>query len=420
MNTASTAAAPSATPAKRTSWRLFLAVLGPGLVVMLADTDVGSIITAAQSGAQWGYQLLALQLLLVPILYIVQELTVRLGIFTGKGHGELIRETFGQGWAWLSVAGLLVASLGAIITEFSGVAGVGMLFGVSRAVSLTLAAAFLLVVVWTGSYRRVERVAILLGLFELVFLWVAFKAPVHGAAVLDGLRRVPVHQSGYMYLVAANIGAVIMPWMVFYQQSAVADKKLQPGDYAFARWDTAIGALLTQVVMAAVLIVTAAVLWTGHTQVPLDTIGQIASALTPTLGHTLGHTLFGLGLLGAAMVAAIVVALAAAWGFGEVTGYKHSLELHPLEAPWFYLVFSAGVIGGAVVVGLVPNLVALSVGVQVLNALMLPLVLGFLVALAATALPPAHRLRGVYFWVVLVVVVLTSALGVYGGLSSLF
>ena len=123
---------------RRAHWKLFLAVLGPGLVVMLADTDVGSIITAAQSGAQWGYQLLGLQLLLVPILYIVQELTVRLGIFTGKGHGELIRETFGQGWAWLSVGGLAIASLGAIITEFSGVAGVGMLFGVPRLWSLAL------------------------------------------------------------------------------------------------------------------------------------------------------------------------------------------------------------------------------------------------------------------------------------------
>jgi len=119
------------------------------------------------------------------------------------------------------------------------------------------------------------------------------------------------------------------------------------------------------------------------------------------------------------MVAAIVVALAAAWGFGEVTGYKHSLELHPRQAPWFYTVFSAGVIGGALVVAFVPDLVALSIGVEVMNALMLPLVLGFLVALAAKALPPEHRLRGAYFWVVVAVVVLTAGLGVYGGLSSL-
>lgn len=108
-------------------WRTFLAVLGPGLVVMLADTDVGSIITAAQSGAQWGYRLLLLQFILMPILFIVQELTVRLGIFTGKGHGELIRERFGSGWAYLSVSGLTIATTGALLTEFSGMAGVSEL-----------------------------------------------------------------------------------------------------------------------------------------------------------------------------------------------------------------------------------------------------------------------------------------------------
>ncbi|MHB1993524.1 NRAMP family divalent metal transporter [Metallibacterium scheffleri] len=401
-------------------WIAFFAVLGPGLVVMLADTDVGSVITAAQSGAQWGYRLLLWQLLLVPVLYVVQELTVRLGIFTGKGHGELIREHFGAGWAWLSVSGLAVASAGAIITEFSGVAGVGELFGVPRAASLALAAAFLLVVVWTGSYRRVERVAILLGLFELAFVWVALRAPLDGHQVARQLFAMPLHSGDYWYLVAANIGAVIMPWMVFYQQSAVADKKLTPGDYAYARWDTALGALLTQVIMAAVLMAAAATLASAHSNAPLDSVGQIAGALTPMLGHALGHTLFGLGMLGAAMVAAIVVALAAAWGFGEVTGYKHSLEHHPLEAPWFYLIFSVGVIGGALIVALVPDLVALAVGVEVMNALMLPLVLGLLVALAMRALPPAHRLRGVYAVVVIAVVVLTSLLGVYGGLSTLF
>lgn len=401
-------------------WIAFFAVLGPGLVVMLADTDVGSVITAAQSGAQWGYRLLIWQLLLVPVLYVAQELTVRLGIFTGKGHGELIREHFGAGWAWLSVSGLAVASAGAIITEFSGVAGVGELFGVPRLISLALAAGFLLLVVWTGSYRRVERVAILLGLFELAFVWVALRAPLDGAQVARQVFAMPLHSGDYWYLVAANIGAVIMPWMVFYQQSAVADKKLTPGDYAYARWDTAIGALLTQVIMAAVLMAAAATLASAHSNAPLDSVGQIAGALTPVLGHTLGHTLFGLGMLGAAMVAAIVVALAAAWGFGEVTGYKHSLEHHPLEAPWFYLIFSLGVIGGALVVALVPNLVALAVGVEVMNALMLPLVLGLLVALAMRALPPAHRLRGAYAVVVITVVVLTSALGVYGGISTLF
>jgi len=224
----------SISPPPRTSrvpskarWLIFLGVLGPGLVVMLADTDVGSVITAAQSGAQWGYKLLALQLLLIPVLYVVQELTVRLGVFTGKGHGELIRETFGAGWAWISVLGLAVATIGALLTEFSGIAGVGELFGVPRTTSLSLAVVFLLAVVWTGTYRRVERIAIALGLFELVFVWVALRSPVDGGTMLRGLTTVPWHNSEYWYLVAANIGAVIMPWM----EIATGSVSLRPLGY---------------------------------------------------------------------------------------------------------------------------------------------------------------------------------------------
>lgn len=402
-------------------WKTFLAVMGPGIVVMLADTDVGSIITATQSGVQWGYRLLLLQLFLMPVLYIVQELTVRLGIFTGKGHGELIRNTFGGGWAWVSVSGLGIATVGALMTEFSGVAGVGELFGVPRAVSLSIATVLLLAVVLTGSYRRVERVAIALGLFELAFFFVAWRAHPQGAELARGLAHMPVTDSAYLYLVAANIGAVIMPWMIFYQQSAVADKKLRPCHYRHAQYDTAFGAVIAQAVMAAVLIAAAATIGKLHTDganASLNSIGDITKMLVPVLGANVGRVVFGLGTIGAAMVAAIVVSLASAWGFGEVTGYRHSLEHHPLEAPWFYGIYAAAVIGGAVIVDLVPDLVALNIGVEVMNALMLPLVLGFLVLLAFKALPPEHRLRGPYAWLVVAVSVLTAGLGVYGGITG--
>jgi NRAMP (natural resistance-associated macrophage protein)-like metal ion transporter len=399
-------------------WKAFLAVMGPGLVVMLADTDVGSIITAAQSGVQWGYRLLLLQLLLMPVLYIVQELTVRLGIFTGKGHGELIRSTFGAGWAWVSVTGLGVATIGALITEFSGVAGVGELFGVPRAVSLVIVTTLLLAVVLTGSYRRVERVAIALGLFELAFFFVAWRAHPNGAELARGLAHMPLRNSAYLYLVAANIGAVIMPWMIFYQQSAVADKKLQPCHYRHAQWDTAFGSVIAQAVMAAVLIAAAATIGRVHADGNLNTIGDITKMLVPVLGTNVGRVVFGLGTIGAGLVAAIVVSLASAWGFGEVTGYRHSLEHRPLEAPWFYGIYALAVIGGAVIVDLAPDLVALNIGVEVMNALMLPLVLGFLVALAFKALPPEHRLRGPYAWLVVAIAVLTAGLGVYGGITG--
>jgi Mn2+/Fe2+ NRAMP family transporter len=398
----------------------FIAVFGPGIVVMLADTDVGSIITAGQSGVQWGYKLLLLQFVLMPILYIVQELTVRLGIFTGRGHGELIRSAFGPGWAWLSAAGLAVATAGALLTEFSGVAGVGELYGVPRAITLPLAAAALLAIVITGSYRRVERLAIIIGLFEFAFFGVAWAArPDLGALVHDSLSM-PLANTSYLYLVAANIGAVIMPWMIFYQQSAIADKKLTAEHYHAARWDTAVGSVVTQLVMAAVLIAAAATIGRHNPHASLNTVGDMSQALTPLLGQQVGRLVFGLGVLGAAFVAAIVSSLALAWGLGEVAGYRRSLEYHPLKARWFYGVYAICVVGGAAVVGLAPNLISLNVGVQVMNALLLPLVLGFLIRLAIVTLPPAYRLQGWYLWVVLIVCSITCALGVYGGLSNAF
>jgi Mn2+/Fe2+ NRAMP family transporter len=397
----------------------FLAVFGPGLVVMLADTDVGSIITAGQSGVQWGYKLLLVQAILMPVLYVVQELTVRLGVFTGRGHGELIREAFGPGWAWLSAAGLGVATIGALLTEFSGVAGIGDLYGIPHAVSLPMAVAALLAVVFTGSYRRVERAAIIIGLFELAFFFVAWAARPDLSQLARESVHIPVFNPNFEYLVAANIGAVIMPWMIFYQQSAIADKKLTAADFNLARWDTAIGAVVTQLVMAVVLIAAAASIRPHAPQASLATVGQMSQAMTPYLGPRTGKLVFGLGVLGAGMVAAIVSSLALAWGLGEVAGYKRSLEHHPLQAKWFYSVYTICVIGGAALVGFYPNLISLNVGVQVMNALLLPLVLGFLVRLAMVTLPEAQRLKGGYLVVVLTIVAITCAFGVLGGVGGL-
>jgi NRAMP (natural resistance-associated macrophage protein)-like metal ion transporter len=409
LPTPRTIAAPASTRLGRA-----LAVFGPGLVVMLADTDVGSVITAGQSGTQFGYRLLLQQLILIPILYMVQELTVRLGIFTGRGHGELIRESFGRFWAWVSAAGLGVATIGALLTEFSGVAGVGELYGIPRGYSLTVAAAALLAVVLTGSYRRVERAAIAVGLFELAFFYVAWAAHPSVAEMARGAVSIPWRNPDYLYLSAANIGAVIMPWMVFYQQSAIADKKLRPEHFGAARLDTALGALLTQLVMAAVLISCAATIGARNPNATLNTVGDMSQALTPFMGDFTGKLVFSLGVLGAGMVAAIVTSLALAWGLGEVSGYKRSLELRPFQARWFYGVYTACVVAGAVLVGVWPDLVSLNVGVQVMNALLLPVVLGFLIALAIFALPPERRLRGWYRWVVIIVAVLTTAMGVVG------
>jgi len=380
---------------------------------------VGSVITAAQSGARWGYSLLPLQFLLIPVLFVVQELTVRLGIFTGKGHGKLIREHYGAGWAWVSVGGMVASILGAMVAEFSGVAGVGELFGVPRDTSLSLAVGFLLLVVWAGSYKRVERIALALGAFELAFLWVALKAHPHSGSWAEAFAISPWHDGGFRYLVAANIGAVIMPWMIFFQQSAVVDKRLRPDQLRASQWDTAIGSVVTQLIMAAVLVTTAATLRARDGAESLSTVGQIAQALTPYLGPQAGRLFFGMGILGAALIAIIVTSLAAAWGIGELTGYKHSLESRPTEAPWFYGVYAIAVVGSALVVSHKPNLIALNLGIEVMNALLLPLVLGFLVLLAARALPEEHRLSRLHLWAAAATCAITSVVGIWCALSGM-
>jgi NRAMP (natural resistance-associated macrophage protein)-like metal ion transporter len=399
----------------------WLAFLGPGLLVMLADTDAGSLIISAQSGAIWGYKLLLQQIILIPVLYIAQELAVRLGLGTGMGHGELIKRHFGKGWALLSVTTLVVCCVGALLTEFSGLAAVGELFHIPVWETMALVVIFLVTVAWTGSYNSVEKVAIGLGIFEVVFIWVAWQAKPSLHELASGLTDIPWHNVSYLYLFAGNIGAVIMPWMIFFQQSAVLDKKLSMKHLSTARWDTAVGAVITQIIMMSLMIVTAATIGKTNPNTPLNTIGEISAALTPILGATAGRILFALGMMGAALVATIVVSLTAAWGVGEVLGFRRSLEDHPREAPWFYGIYTLVLILGAVLVtSNFINLVNLSVGVEVMNALLLPIVLGFLYLLARRALPEKIRLKGWYAVLVGSVLLITSLVGLTAGLLGIF
>jgi Mn2+/Fe2+ NRAMP family transporter len=395
------------------------AIWGPGLLVMLADTDAGNVVTASQAGAQWGYRLLPLVVLLSPMLYMVQELTIRLGIYTGRGHGELIHEQFGIGWAWLSMAGLAAAVIGSLVTEFTGVAGIGELYGVSRDLTLPLAALMLLMVVATGAYRRVERTAIVIGLFELAFFAVAWAAHPSLATIAGDAIDLPLSNHAFLYIVAAVIGAVFNPWMIFYQQSAVVEKKLQPGDINVARLDTAFGAILTQCLTGAVLVAAASAAAADRGSAGLRNIGEISHALSPLLGARFGRLVFSVGVLGASMVASIVCSLALTWGVGEVTGRKRALELRPFEAKWFYAIYSSCVIGAAALVWLVPDLIWLNIATQVLNAFLLPLMIGFLVLLAMKALPVAFRPSGAYVWALVGLSAIVSAVGVFSALYGL-
>ncbi len=256
------ATAPAARPQTSTvpRWRRFwvrlFAVLGPGLIVAFADTEAGSITTAASSGAQFGMKLVLLQILLIVPLFIVQEMTVRLGTVTGKGHARLIRENYGVGWCYVSLCTMLVTNVAALVTEFIGIAGAALIFGLNPIVLIVVAATVLIGVTFSGAYKRAERMALGLCLLELLFIPAAFAArPSVASIVRDGLLGAqPLGDRTYLLLVASNIGAVIMPWMIFYQQSATVDKGLRPADLKFARIDTALGAVATQLIMIAVVV----------------------------------------------------------------------------------------------------------------------------------------------------------------------
>jgi Mn2+/Fe2+ NRAMP family transporter len=381
---------------------------------MLADTDAGCLITAAQSGTEWGYAMVLPQLVLIPILYMAQEITVRLGLFTGKGHGQLIREHFGRGWGLLSASTLLVSAIGALLTEFAGVAGVGELFGVSKWITVPVCTAFLIALAFARSYRRAERIGIAIGLAELLFIPAMLLAHPKVGDLLHGLGSLPLGHSSYVYLLAANVGAVIMPWMIFYQQTAVVDKGLRPAQLRRERHDTAVGAVLTQLIMIVVIVTFAATVWHTDRGATLNTVGDLARALTPHLGGTTARVLIGASMLGGALVAALVVSLAGSWGISEVLGWKHSLNERPSRKnAKFYLIYVLAHVLGAVIVLASWNLVRLAVDVEVMNALLLPIVLGFLLLLEHKALATEHRMRGTYRGVVTALCLIVMAFGLY-------
>jgi Mn2+/Fe2+ NRAMP family transporter len=394
----------------------WITVGGPGLLVMLSDTDAGNVVTGAQAGAQWGYRLLPLLLLLIPMLYMVQELTVRLGIYTGRGFGELVRERFGIGWAWPATVALAVAAIGTLVTQLTGIAGIGELYGVPRGITLPFATVVLLAIVATGSYRRVERTLVVVGMFELAFFFVAWAAHPSFATMGKDVVDLPIANRQFTFLVAAIIGAVFSPWMIFYQQSAFADKNLSHGDIGAARWDTAVGAVLTQCLTAAILIAAAALASRGASP-GLHSVGEISKELSPFLGERVGRLVFSVGVLGASMVAAVVSSLAFTWGVSEFTGHRRSLERHPFGAKWFYGIYSVSVVGAATLVWFTPDLVWLTLAAQVMNVFLLPLVIVLLVALAVKVLPKPLRPCGIYLWSLIGVSSIVITAGLIGAVS---
>lgn len=381
MNAQLRLAAPAAPRSLKSTLLRFLAVAGPGIVVAFADTEAGSITTAATSGAQFGMKLILLQALLIVPLFVVQEMTVRLGTVTGKGHARLIREHYGLGWAWVSLGTMLLTNIAALVTEFAGIAGAAEIFGLNPAYMVLAAAALLVAVIFSGTYKRAELIALSLCLLELLFIPAAFAAHPHlGTIVHEGfLGAQPLGDRTYLLLIASNIGAVIMPWMIFYQQSATVDKGLKERDLPHARVDTALGAIATQVIMIAIVVTCAATLYVHRVQI--SDAAHAALALVPLIGQFAGVA-FGAALTGASLLGAFVVSLATAWAFGEAFAWPCSLNTACIKAKRFYGMYAGCVLLAAAIV-LVPKLplVQITIDVEAFNGFVLPIVLGFLLVM---------------------------------------
>ena len=367
------------TPRRRGRLLAVLAVFGPGLIAANAGNDAGGVLTYASAGAQFCYRTLFVMVLVTMGLVVVQEMAARLGAHTGEGLVSLIREQFPLRIGAFAVACLVVANVGLVVSEFAGIGAAFELFGVSRYLSVPLAAAGIWVAVVFGSHRYAERVFLLLS-----FVFVAY--PV--AAVLGhpdwtkvATQTVLPHfvaGRDFLLLVVALIGTTITPYMQLYQAAAVADKGIGPADYGAARTDAIAGSIFADLVSMSIIIATAAAIG-GHG--PLYSAKEAASALEPAAGAAAEH-LFALGLLGASALAAAVVPLSTAYAIAEAVGVERSVSRKFSEAPLFLGLFTGQVAIGAAIALAPGNLVRLLINMQVLNGLITPVILIFILVLA--------------------------------------
>jgi NRAMP (natural resistance-associated macrophage protein)-like metal ion transporter len=358
-----------------------LRVLGPAWVVMLADVDAPSVLTAAQAGTQFGYALLLPLMLLIPILYLVQEMTARLGVVTGMGHAELLRERYGFGWAAAAVVSMAGIDLLAYVAEFAGIVLGASILGVPAWLAVGFALAFHTLTVLTASYRRFEQIALALSLALFTFVILAFTVHPNPAAMLGGLSLAqPVQNRSYLDLVVATIGAVIMPWMLFYQQAATVDKGLGVRDLRAARTETLIGAIASELLMAAVVIASAAAMGSHVTGVPQG-LADLPAGLA-RLATGVPAVLIAVGMVGAGLLAAVVISLSSAWAWAELFRWPHSLNLSVRRAPFFYGLYLLEVVPAALVALLARDLVTLIIDAMILNVVVLAIPLAFLVRLS--------------------------------------
>ena len=358
----------------------FLAVLGPGFITANVDNDPGGILTYSQAGAKYGYALLWTLIPTTIALIVVQEMAARMGVATGKGLSDLIREEFGLRVTFFTMVVLSIADLGNIAAEFAGIASGMGIFGVSKYLSVPIGAALVWVVVVRGSYKPVERILIVLSLIYLAYPVSAFLArPDWQEALAQTVVPQFSGESGYLVMLIGLIGTTITPWMQFYLQASVVEKGITQKQFSLSRWDVIVGCVVTDVVAFFIVVACATTLFRSH-QVIGDA-AEAAVALRPFAGR-FASLLFGIGLVNASLLSAAILPLATAYNVCEGLGFESGVDRGFSDAPVFYWLYTGLIVAGAGFV-LIPGLPLLKVILlsQVANGVLIPFVLLFMLAL---------------------------------------
>jgi len=362
---------------RKNIWRnllVFLAVLGPGIITGSVDNDAGGITTYSVAGAMYGYNLLWTMIPALIGLIVVQEMNARMGIVSGKGLADLIRENAGVKITFFIFVGLLIADIGNTTTEFAGVAGSMQVFNISKYISVPISAILVWWLVVKGTYKFSERVFLIFSAFLLVYVVSALMGKPHWHDIGNAMIKPDIqYNKEYLAIVIGIIGTTIAPWMQFYMQSAVIEKGLKIADYKFTLMDVIIGSIITVVVAFFIIVACASTL--HENGIVIGEAKDAAMALKPIAGNLASIT-FAFGLFIASIFSATILPVATAFYVCEAFGWEAGIDKKWKEAPQFYWLFTFIIIIGAAII-LIPNapLIMITLWSQVANGVLLPVVL---------------------------------------------
>jgi len=409
----------------RTSLLLFLAVLGPGFITANVDNDAGGILTYSQAGAQFGYTLLWTMIPITLALIIVQEMCARMGVVTGKGLSDLIREEFGLRMTFVMMVLLVVVNFGNVIAEFSGIAGSMQLFHISKYASVPVCAFLVWVLVVKGDYKSVEKVFLTASVFYIAYIVAGVLSGPNWHVALVETIKLPKpgawHNKLYVYMTVGIIGTTISPWMQFYLQSSIVEKGITVRQYKASRLDVIVGSFFTDLVAWFIVVACAATLFTHGIRNIADP-ADAAGAMKPLAGQY-AFILFAAGLFNASLFAASILPLSTAYTVCEGLGLESGLDKSFREARFFYFFYTLLLAAAAGIV-LIPNfpLVKFAILSQVLNGVLLPIVLIFMLRLVNKHELMGKHTNGRWFnavaWLTTVIVIGLSAMMIWNGFRS--